>query len=1135
MQENNNSRCAPNGNPNGNPCWWATGIAIANQNGGQSADNNTVRGNISHDNWGEGIDSFEASGTLLEGNISYNNYSVNFYLSDTQNVTARNNLIYQVNGTHNRPGSPTSGITMADENSSKPRSNNVQVTNNIVYGAPVCEFCWTLVGGATNINVNHTTIVNGSISTGNGASQSANCNISASQVPGLGTVTAGNLTAQQFSNAQCPSGTGADVSQFPGGGGGGGVDTTAPSTPTGLTATAVSSSQINLSWNASTDNVGVTGYRIYRNGTQIGTTAGTSYSNTGLSPSTAYTYTVSAYDAAGNASAQSSSAPATTQAATGDTTPPSVPTGLTATAVSSSQINLSWNASTDNVGVTGYRIYRNGTQIGAATTNSYSDTGLSANTTYSYTVSAYDAAGNTSSQSSSASATTQSSGGGTFTMGLTSIAPSDNSGDGNYLIAYKTTLPQSGTVQSLSFYVTSASGQLRLGIYDATGSGGGPGALVAQTAAFTPTTGWNTQPVTSQVTLPAGTYWLAYNPSSNSLGFKTDFNGNGSNTYLSSYSFGTLPNSYPSGQYTSANTWSFYATLSPASAPPAPTATISANPASITSGQSSTLTWSSTDATSCTGTGFTPSGTSGSQAVSPTSNTTYYITCTGGGGTSPAASATVTVTPAADTTPPSVPTGLTATAVSSSQINLSWNASTDNVGVTGYRIYRNGTQIGAATTNSYSDTGLSANTTYSYTVSAYDAAGNTSSQSSSASATTLPTTASFQVGDRMVTTANLNVRATPSTGGSLLGTQPQGSLGTLIGGPTIADGYIWWNVDYDTGPDGWSVQEYIAKTTPIPTAALSANPASITSGQSSTLTWSSTDATSCTGTGFTPSGTSGSQAVSPTSNTTYYITCTGGGGTSPAASATVTVTPAADTTPPSVPTGLTATAVSSSQINLSWNASTDNVGVTGYRIYRNGTQIGAATTNSYSDTGLSANTTYSYTVSAYDAAGNTSSQSSSASATTQSSGGGTFTMGLTSIAPSDNSGDGNYLIAYKTTLPQSGTVQSLSFYVTSASGQLRLGIYDATGSGGGPGALVAQTAAFTPTTGWNTQPVTSQVTLPAGTYWLAYNPSSNSLGFKTDFNGNGSNTYLSSYSFGTLPNSYPSGQYTSANTWSFYA
>jgi chitodextrinase len=95
--------------------------------------------------------------------------------------------------------------------------------------------------------------------------------------------------------------------------------------------------------------------------------------------------------------------------------------------------------------------------------------------------------------------------------------------------------------------------------------------------------------------------------------------------------------------------------------------------------------------------------------------------------------------PPSDTTAPSVPANLTATAISSLAVNLSWSASTDNVGVTGYKVYRGGAQIGTSVTNSYSDTGLTANTAYAYTVSAYDAAGNNSGQSSSASATTQPT------------------------------------------------------------------------------------------------------------------------------------------------------------------------------------------------------------------------------------------------------------------------------------------------------------------------------------------------------------------------------------------------------------
>jgi len=97
--------------------------------------------------------------------------------------------------------------------------------------------------------------------------------------------------------------------------GGAPSDTTPPSVPINLTATAASFSQVNLTWTASTDNVGVTGYQIFRNGSQIGTTSSNNYADTGLSPSTLYTYTVAAFDAAGNTSAPSTPASATTPAA----------------------------------------------------------------------------------------------------------------------------------------------------------------------------------------------------------------------------------------------------------------------------------------------------------------------------------------------------------------------------------------------------------------------------------------------------------------------------------------------------------------------------------------------------------------------------------------------------------------------------------------------------------------------------------------------------------------------------------------------------------------------------------------------------------------------------------------------------
>jgi len=198
------------------------------------------------------------------------------------------------------------------------------------------------------------------------------------------------------------------------------ADTTPPTAPTVLSASVGSASQIDLAWTASTDNVGVAGYQIDRcQGTgctaftQIATSSGASFSDTGLAASTTYRYQVRATDAAGNVSANSSSVTATTQAAP-DTTPPTAPAGLGATAASATQINLSWAAATDNVGVTGYRVERcqgagcgSFAQIATVTGTSVSDTGLLAMTSYSYRVRAADAAGNLSAYSNVASAATQ--------------------------------------------------------------------------------------------------------------------------------------------------------------------------------------------------------------------------------------------------------------------------------------------------------------------------------------------------------------------------------------------------------------------------------------------------------------------------------------------------------------------------------------------------------------------------------------------------------------------------------------------------------------------------------------------------------------------------------------------------------
>src|SRR5438105_1258249 len=403
------------------------------------------------------------------------------------------------------------------------------------------------------------------------------------------------------------------------------VDTTLPSTPTGLTGAAAGSTGANLAWSASTDNVGVTGYIVRRNGVQVATPATTSYADSGLSAATTYSYSVSARDAAGNISPYSASVSVTT-ASVADTTAPSTPSGLTGAAAGSTGASLSWSASTDNVGVTGYIVRRNGVQVATPATTSFADTGLSAATTYSYTVAARDAAGN-----------------------------------------------------------------------------------------------------------------------------------------------------------------------------------ISANSASVS----------------------------------------------------------ITLASAADTTPPSTPTGLTGAAAGPTGANLSWSASTDNVGVTGYIVRRNGVQVATPATTTYADLGLSDGTTYSYTVAARDAAGNISPNSASVSITTADTTA-------------------PTT--------PTGLTGAAAGSTGV-------NLSWSASTDNVGVTGYIVRRNGVQVA---------------------TPAT----TGYADTGLS-------VATYSYTVAARDAAARNTPTYTTVSIT-IADTTPPTTPIGLTAAAAGSTGANLSWSASTDNVGVTGH-------------------------------------------------------------------------------------------------------------------------------------------------------------------------------------------------------------
>ncbi|MBD8084152.1 endonuclease [Chryseobacterium caseinilyticum] len=181
------------------------------------------------------------------------------------------------------------------------------------------------------------------------------------------------------------------------------VDTQAPTTPTNLVVTGTTPNSVSLSWTASTDNVGVTGYNIYVNGTLHSTVTGTTATVSGLASGTTYSFYVVAKDASNNLSPQSNSVQGTT---TTDTQAPTAPANLAVTGTSNNSVSLSWTASTDNVGVTGYNIYLNGTFHSTVTGTSATVSGLNPSTTYSFYVVAADAANNLSAQSNTAQGTT---------------------------------------------------------------------------------------------------------------------------------------------------------------------------------------------------------------------------------------------------------------------------------------------------------------------------------------------------------------------------------------------------------------------------------------------------------------------------------------------------------------------------------------------------------------------------------------------------------------------------------------------------------------------------------------------------------------------------------------------------------
>src|SRR3954452_2840599 len=636
-----------------------------------------------------------------------------------------------------------------------------------------------------------------------------------------------------------------------------------------------------------------------------------------------------------------------------DTTQPTAPNALTATSAAYNDVELHWTPSDDNVGVAGYDVYRDGTKIVAAgLVSSWSDRTVSPATAYTYTLVARDASANQSPASNAAQTTTQ--------MSVTQFSDDFESGT----LAKWPTSSGIAITQALHF------GGLNAAEANSTGAAAFADATLSspqndlyyRARIYTASQGANAVSLLKLKTASGRKFCTLLLGQTGKLSYRNDQT---ATTDLST----TVP---------SLGAW-HKLELHVVVAGAASRVTVWLDDVQVPD-------IGGPDALGTDPAGTVEIGDSGA-------GRTYDVFFD---------NVTATVSSPVDAAAPTTPTGVSATATSGPAVGVTWQAATDNIGVTGYDAYRNGTKIGSAggSATTYVDSPVAPHATYSYQVRARDLAGNTSALSTNAAATVVDLVDDgFESGTRRGWTA-----AGVTTQQAQVFTGAWAAAATASGSPADA----WFQLSAPTSElyarlrfkllsqgtnsvtllrfrsstgaalasafvsstGKLSTRDDVAATTATSTAPVAPGwwhelQVHLNAGASPRLdVW--LDGFPVTALSTTPS------AATPIGRIELGDSSTGRTFDVAFDDVAADAQQLVEASPPSVPGNVTATALAGFIAKVAWSAAIDNVGVAAYTVYRDGTQIARldGSTLSYLDTAVDPGSTHSYTVAAVDTAGN---------------------------------------------------------------------------------------------------------------------------------------------------------------------